>query len=223
MGQTRTITALEIQKRNKERVNVYLDGEFAFGLNLMAAAQLRKGQQLSEADIAILRDDDAVTQAIERAIRLLARRPRSIQEIRRKLQDKDIPETVINAAIERLTERGYLDDREFARYWVENRQMFKPMGARALRYELRQKGISHTIIDQILAEMVEDDSAAYLAAQKRAPRLRGKTQAEFRQKLSAYLQRRGFGYDAIRQAIAQLIEAYKAEDPSFFTSEVEGE
>ena len=136
------ITALEVQKRNKERVNVYLDDEFAFGLSLMEAAVLKKGQTLSDEEIDQLKQEDAIVQAVDHAIRFLSYRPRSSQEVRQNLSKKKIPETVIESALERLENLGYLDDSAFVRFWVENRNSFKPMGARALSYELRQKGIS---------------------------------------------------------------------------------
>ena len=82
------ITRLEQQKNNKDRVNVYLDDEFAFGLNLMDAAHLRKGQELTENDIVELRQKDAIVKSIGIAVNLLSYRPRSTHEIRQKLQKK---------------------------------------------------------------------------------------------------------------------------------------
>lgn len=210
------ITALERQKHHAERVNVYLDGAFAFGLNVMDAAHLCKGQQLSEADIRQLRDKDAIVRAVDKGVQLLSYRPRSTQEIRRALQKKDLPDAVIEAAIDRLTGLGYLDDRAFARFWVENRNDFKPRGARALRYELRQKGVADPLITEVLDEMVQEDDAAYRAAKKRARRYQGSTRQQFVQKLGGFLQRRGFNYSAAHQALDQLIEELETDDPAFF-------
>ena len=82
----RTITALEIQKRHKDRVNVYLDGEFAFGLPVIEAARLHSGQELSEEEIKALQAVDSLARAFDQAVRLLARRPYSTAEIRRNLE-----------------------------------------------------------------------------------------------------------------------------------------
>lgn len=212
------VTALEIQKRNKERVNVYLDGEYAFSLDMMKAATLHKGQQLTEAEITALRDEDDVVRAFDRAIRFLAYRPRSTEEVRRNLADKAIPETVIETAIARLHQRGYLDDRAFAAFWIENRSQFKPLSPRALRYELRQKGVPPGIIDELLVS-VDAGDAAYLAAQSRTNRLRGSSREVFRQKLMRFLQGRGFSYDVIRDVTDQLIEELEIENPNFFSDE----
>lgn len=209
------ITALEIQKRNKERVNVYLDNEYAFSLDVMQAAMLRKGQTLTEAEVTALQDDDAVIKAVDRALRFLAYRPRSEQEVRRNLTEKEIPEVVIDAAVDRLRNLGYLDDRAFALFWIENRSTFKPLSPRALRYELRQKGVADTIISDLLAD-VDAYDAAYQAARKRLQRLRGTDRSTFRSKINTFLQSRGFTYDIIREITEQLIEELESEDLAYF-------
>ena len=212
------VTALEIQKRNKERVSVYLDGEYAFSLDVMKAAALRKDQELTAAEIAALRDEDEVIQAFDRAIRFLAYRPRSTQEVRRHLAEKEVPAAVIDVTVTRLTERGYLDDRAFAVFWLENRGQFKPLSPRALRYELRQKGISGTIIDELLVTVDADDSA-YRAAQGRLRRWRGSSREQFRVKVAAFLQGRGFSYATIRDVTEQLIDEIETEHTDYFVDE----
>jgi regulatory protein len=171
-----TITRLEQQKNDTERVNVYLDDEFAFGINIMDAVSLRKGQELNEAEIAELRYKDAIVKAADNIANLLSYRPQSTQEIRQKLGKKDYEEAVIEAAIERMTRMGYLDDRNFARFWIESRSRSKPLGKQALRYELRQKGIADAIVRELLDEMVDESDAAYQAAEGRVRRFKGSTQ-----------------------------------------------
>ncbi len=212
------ITALEVQKRNKERVNVYLDDAYAFSLSLDEAARLRKGQALSDAEIAALRSDDSLKQAVDSASRFLSHRPRSVAEVRQNLTDKEFPEPIIEAAVERLITLGYLDDHAFASFWVGERNRFKPLGTRALRYELRQKGISENIISDVLAG-VDVDDAAYRAALPQVRRLRGSSRRDFQQKIGGLLQRRGFSYDAARTVLRQLQEELDASDPAYFTDE----
>jgi regulatory protein len=150
-----TITALVAQKRNKERVNVYLDGEFAFGLALIEALKLHKGQQLSDDDIARLKALDEIEVAHDRALNFLSYRPRSSEEVRRNLHQKEFAEQTIETVIERLTGAGLLDDAAFARYWVDNRERFEPRSRRALRYELRQKGVPDAAIQAALGDLDE--------------------------------------------------------------------
>jgi len=216
----RTVTALEAQKRNKERVNVYLDGEFVFGLNMLDAARLSRGQVLSDEEVAALRDRDEVAQAYDRAVSFLSFRPRSTAEIRRNLADKETPDEVIEIVIARLVEQGYADDVAFARFWVANRMEFKPLSTRALRYELREKGIATDTIDEALAE-IDPTEAAYRAAKDKARRLSGSTKPDFRKKVGGLLARRGFNYDTARTVIDQLIEDLTEEDARFFLSKDE--
>lgn len=209
------ITALEIQKRNKERVNVFLDGVYRFSMNLMDAAKLRKGQALTDNDIAALKAEDDVVKAVESAVRFLSYRPRSTAEVRRNLTEKSMEPPVIDAALERLSTLGYLDDEAFARFWVENRSSFKPLAPTALRYELRRKGVSDAIIAEVLAA-VDPLAAAQQAAATQVRRLRGKDRSTFRTKLSSFLQRRGFSYDVIREVIEGLAEELDSADPDYF-------
>ena len=212
------ITALEVQKRNKERVNVYLDGEFAFGLTLIEAAKLKKGQVLTDAQIVDLRSDDEVNKAYDHAVFFLGYRPRSTAEVRKNLVDKAYSDEAIEASIEKLVAQGYLDDEAFARYWVTNRSEFKPRGARALRSELRQKGIADAVISLVLEEQDSHDDA-YRAAQTKARRYQGKSRAEFKHKVGQFLARRGFDYRISETVIVQLIEEIVEEDPNFFADD----
>jgi regulatory protein len=208
-----TITALEVQKRNKERVNVYLDGEYAFSLVMIEAARLRKGQTLSAEEIASLQARDAVEHNVDRAVRFLSYRPRSISEIRRNLAQKDVPDSVIDEVIMRLENLGYVDDLAFARFWVENRDEFKPRGPLALRQELRQKGIANKLIEQVLAD-VDFFDAAYRAAHKKIPRWRGLNRLTFKQKLYPYLARQGFQSGTIQDVIDRLLEELDLPEPN---------
>jgi len=199
-----TITALVAQKKKKDRVSVYLDGKFAFGLAALEALKLKRGQVLSDADIAHLRRRDDVEKAHERALRFLGYRPRSEAEVRRNLERAGFAPDAIEAVLSRLGRAGLLDDRAFAQYWLENRSQFGPRSARALKAELRRKGVAAETIDESLQVAAHDDAeAAYQAALPKARRWAAQRldAREFAQKLSAYLVRRGFSYEVAREAV----------------------
>ena len=198
------ITALKFQKRNRDRVNVYLDGRFAFGLAAIEAAHLRVGQVLSDEEIARLKERDQVERAVQRAMDLLSYRPRSEAEIRRRLRGKGHDEVTIAEAMDRLRRIGLLDDESFARYWVENRFQFNPRGVVALRQELRQKGVEDRIIEAVLAEYDEEEAAAR-AVERAVRRLRHLDGPTFRRRLGDYLRRRGFSYDLIHPLVEQAV------------------
>ncbi|MGD8998738.1 MAG: RecX family transcriptional regulator [Anaerolineae bacterium] len=212
------ITALAYQKRNKNRVNVYLDGEFAFGLTALEAARLHVGQTLSDDEIVRLRMRDSVEWAFGRALDYLSYRPRSESEVRRNLGDKDVEDGVVDVVVGRLKRAGLLDDREFARYWVDNRARFNPRGLRGLRYEMRQKGVPRDIIEEALATF-DVAAAARKVAEAGARRLSQEDPSAFRRKLQAYMARRGFSYEVIRPLVEERVEERRREDD--FESEEE--
>jgi regulatory protein len=205
------ITSIEVQKRNPKRANVFVDGEFALGLALIEAARLSTGQYLSDSDIERLRGRDDEERAYELALNFLSYRPRSEREVRRRLAKKGFASPSVEAAVERLVRAKLLDDKDFARYWVENRTRFKPRGPYALRQELRQKGVADRIIDPLIEELDEDENA-YRAALKRLRRWKRMDTDERRRKFTGYLQRRGFGYDSIRQAWERLVAEHAMDE-----------
>ena len=204
------ITALRFQKRNRNRVNVYLDGRFAFRLAAVEAARLRVGQVLSDEEIARLRERDQAEQAVQRAMDLLSYRPRSEAEIRQRLRQKGYGEATIAEAMDRLRRVGLLDDEAFARYWVENRLQFNPRGVMALRQELRQKGVKDQVIEAVLAEYDEEE-AATRAVERAVRRLRGLDGRTFRRRLIDHLRRRGFSFEVIRPLVEQAAAGHAAE------------
>lgn len=204
-----TITALERQKKNPGRVNVYVDGRFALGVTGVLAAELRVGQPITEEELARLQAQDTVERARALAVEFLSRRPRSEAEVRQRLGKKGFAPAVVDAVLTRLRELDLVDDEAFARFWVENRTTFRPRGPRGLRYELRQKGVAARIIDGVLEDMaLEPESLAYRVARPRAERLLSSTlplsRIEFQRKLGAFLHRRGFDYETAKEVILRL-------------------
>lgn len=197
-----TVTALQIQKRNKERVNVFLDGEYAFGVSLSIGLTLKRGQRLSASQIDALKEDDEGEVAFQRAVRYLGVRPRSSAEIALYLKRKEYDEKLVESVVLRLHEKGYLDDEAFAQYWVENRNRFRPRGAQALRQELRQKGVERETIDTALEEQ-DEDGAAWAALESKIDRWSDLEKMEFEQKAMGFLARRGFRFDVCRRTAAQ--------------------
>lgn len=209
------ITALTAQARNPDRVNVYIDGEFAFGLAYVAAATLRIDQDLSQPEIDALQRQDTVEKAKDSAYRLLSLRPRSIAEVQQSLNRKGYDADVIAQVITTLCEADLLNDKTFAQYWVEQRDTFKPRSHLALRQELQQKGISRNLIDQVLADS-DETNTAQMAAEKKARQLSHLPEADFKKKLGQFLQRRGFNYEITKEIVAEMwrqtAAAYPAEN-----------
>ena len=198
-----TITDLQPQKRDKERLNVYLDGAYAFSVSISLSAGLKVGQKLSADEVAKIKSDDANSRARQLSFRFLSYRPRSTAEVRNYLRRKGFDQAVIDGVINQLLERDYLDDTAFAEYWIDQRLNHRPRGRLALRYELLEKGISSEVIDAAIDEIDEKD-AALRAVEKKTGRWNGLSKDDFKRKVSGFLQRRGFSYSTIAE-VAEMV------------------
>jgi regulatory protein len=212
-----TITQLDQQVR-------HLDGRFAFGLSASVAAAegLQPGRVLTADDVARLLHADAVHVARDAAVRYLGYRPRSEAEVRAYLERrKGVPPEIVDAALDWLRRHGYVDDTAFAQFWVSNRMAFRPRGARALRAELREKGVARETIDTVLKALApEEDTLIEQVARAYLQRLPPGELADaqrFRTRLGSFLARRGFTYEAITAVVRRLWNertADHAADPS---------
>lgn len=201
----RKITALKQQKKDKDRVSVFIDDEFAFGVTMDAAMTLKKGQTLTDEEIVRLKHGDTFDKAFNRALRYLGYRPRSQHEVETYLAGKEYNEEVVEATIVRLYGYGYLDDEAFARSWLADRERFKPKGGRGIRYELKQKGIDEEIIALVLEELNEEESA-WSAVQPKIARWLTLDELTMKKKINGFLGRRGFNYDAIRSVVDEAMK-----------------
>jgi len=213
------ITAISVQKKNPNRVNIYLDGEFAFGVARITAAWLKNGEELSDEKIAKLLSEDMREWAYQQALLYLSYRTRSEKEIQQNLRKHEVPEDVIEGTLERLRTAGLANDNEFAQAWVENRSTFRPRSKRALTVELRQKGLDNETIQASLSD-VDEEALAYTAGSKRAPRFKTLEWVEFRKKLSEFLARRGFSYSVIAPVVTKIWSETHAEQPTYENEDI---
>jgi regulatory protein len=200
-----TVTKLEQQKNDPRRINVYLDGEFAFGISREIAPWLEEGEKLSQQRIKELQTKDKVKAAYQRALHFLSYRIRSEKEIIQNLQKHNVSEEHIRLVLDKLRENSLVNDLDFAREWVENRSKFKPRGKKALLTELYHKGISRQIIDEVL-EDINEEELAFRFARKKISRLNHLDKKSFQNKLYGYLSRRGFSYEISKRVIYKLGE-----------------
>ena len=205
------ITAIEPQAHHANRFNLYVDDRFALGLSAIMAAKVHVGQIITDAELAQLEQAEAFEFAYEKALGFLEPRPRSSTEVKQHLQKKKIEADVADKVIARLTESGLLDDTAFAKYWVENREQFRPRAARALRFELKRKGLSDSDIKEAVGDVDEQDSA-YRAGVNRAKRWRNLERREFIEKLTGFLIRRGFSYSVAKDAVVRLWNESRTEE-----------
>ena len=207
-----TITRLVQQKRDAERVSVFIDGAFAFGLalDLAVRAGLKKGQRLRVEEQQALLDDEERLRAKAAALDYIAYQARTEQEVRRKLARKGFPEPVVDEAVARMHELGYLDDAAYARAYARGRLAGRGHGPQRIRADLLRRGVAPKTIDAVLDELVERDDlreAALRHGRKRWLRLAAEPDPyKRRKKLSDFLVRRGYDYDLVRE-VTEVLEA----------------
>lgn len=210
-----TVTRISPQQATAERMNVYLDGTYAFSLSLRALSEhpIAVGDHLRESDIDRLRAADEPDRATATALNLLTHRGRSERELRQRLRQKGYTAAAIDETIRRVVDWGYLDDEQFAAAWVEQRSSGKPRSRRALAHELREKGVDREIIEATIEEADIDEvaDARRLAADKWRKE-RGQDPDKRRQRTAAYLARRGYGWDVAKQVIDELAAGDETDD-----------
>ncbi len=206
-----TITRLAQQKRDADRVSVFIDGTFAFGLAIDLAMGLRKGQALTVEEQQALLDDEERLKAKAAALDYIAYQARTEQEVRQKLARKGFAEPVAEEAVARMRELGYLDDADYARAYARGRLNGRGHGPQRIRADLLRRGVARPTIDAALDDLVEEDDLRETAlrhGRKRWQRLqREEDPYKRRKKLSDFLMRRGYDYDLIRE----VVEALEAE------------
>lgn len=202
------ITAIKPQEKRKNRFNVYLDGQFSLAISneLLVREGLKVGQELSFEKREELVAKDRLGRAQEQIYRFLSYRPRSEKEIYDYLGKKKLKDEEKEKIIKKLKKEKLIDDLEFARWFLEQRQTFRPKGSYALRQELRQKGIGEKIINQVLPNREEELSLAKKALVKAEKKYASFLGREKKEKLMAYLRRRGFSWEVVKKAVDEREE-----------------
>lgn len=195
------ITTIKQQLKRTDRYSVYVDDKYIFSLSEaeLLNSGLKKGQEFTEAELADLKQTAVIDKGYDRVLNLISHRVRSEWEIQDYLKRKQYDESTIQAIVAKLQTRGYIDDTAFAKRWVENRRLLKPVSRRRLIQELKQKRVDAAIIEQILAADKGDEITVLkdLIARKRR-----QTKYQDDLKLAQYLARQGFSYADIKAALA---------------------
>jgi regulatory protein len=195
------ITSIERPPR-KRHYEVRVDHVLVVPLSaeVLARAGLHTGQEVSDTELRTLEETEARHSALATSMRMLAYGPRSEHEVRQALTRKRTPADVAAETIDRLRELRLLDDADFARTYVEQRDRRSPRGRRLLRAELSARGIDRKAADEHLTDIDEPD-AAYRAAARRARSLAAVDYPAFQRRLGDHLLRRGFPHETVRTAV----------------------
>lgn len=210
------ITDISLQAKNANRVNISVDGKYRFSLDVFQVGELgiKRGAEYSEAEIASFETESSFGKLYARTLEYCMIRPRSVKEVRDylwkktlatkykssktgEIKDKQgVAKEIADRVLERVEQKGYVNDESFTRWWVENRNQAKGSSLRKLRSELQAKGVASTIIDTSLSTSDRND-------QEELQKIIAKKAKKYddEQKLMQYLARQGFSYDDIKQAL----------------------
>lgn len=213
------ITSVEPQKKNPKRYNVFLDGAFAFGADedLIVNRRLVVGKIIKPEDMEKILFETEVGKLMEKMYRWFSLRQHSEKEVREYFRIKNlelrikngeqISELVVDALIETLKKKGMVNDLEFAKAWVQARRKSKQKGIRAIKVELFQKGIGKETIEQVISRQlsaISEEQIAEKALEKKKRFWKNLPAMEAKKKAFAFLMRKGFEYEVIKETIEKL-------------------
>ncbi len=188
-----------------------MDGKFFCGINEDVAAKfhLERGMEIDEGKLKELLYEEEISKAKSYAYRILARRMYTNKEIRDKLVERGYVDKIIEDVIATLERYGYLNDRTYAQEWIESRMRSKPKGKIALRQELERKGIDRSIIEDALSQAFDQSKESEMAldlARRKARSFDADDPVAAKRKLQAFLLRRGFDFETVKDVIEQVID-----------------
>lgn len=205
------ITRIENQKRNLNRVNIYIDNKFAFGLtdDIRYKYDLHTNKEIDNDFIEDILKAEEERKVINAALNILSYRQRSIKELREKLKEKGYDSLFIEKAIDYCREQNYLNDEEFSISYIKDKQYLNKLGSKRIKYELINKGVSKDIIDEVLQVNPEYEfNIALDLANKKLSSYKNDDRNSIYRKLGGFLQRKGYPFDIIKKVLDQVLENY---------------
>ena len=212
------ITSIEVQQRRSSRRSIFLDGEFALGVDgaVIADLGLRVGQIIAADELQRIVHLELINKAKERALKLLDFRARSKTELSRRLKMAGYEDDVIEEVLGRFQDLGLINDEQFSDSWIRHRLEGKPMGKTRIKWELRQKGVDNETAEAALSQIDGETEyrLAVAAAGKRWEKDNDPDTRARRRRVASYLQRQGFGWEVVSRAMNDLCEENETEDNS---------
>lgn len=203
------ITKIETQKRNLDRVNVYIDDSFAFGLydEIRYKYGLKSNMEITKEFIEDILLEEEKNKVRNFTLNYLSYRARSEKEIRDHLTKKEYDENLIDLAINFCKDKGYIDDLSFAKSYVRDRVNLNKHGSYRIKYDLQKKGVSRDIIDKVVdLDSDEEYERALKLAEKKIYSYRNDDRNSKYRKLGGYLQRRGFPFPVVSKVLSEILD-----------------
>lgn len=202
------ITKIEAQKKNQDRVNIYVNNEFFMAIytELVYSFNLKKGIEIDENQLKNLLKDEMYIKAKNKSLNILSKADQSEKKIKEKLSS-EFEEDTIDKVIDFLKRNNFINDDMLAQKIVNTNVNLNKCGKNKIRQNLYIKGIDKNSIDDALSEIddnIEYENAMYLA-KKRYNRVKNEDKGKISQKISQHLAYKGFNYDIIKRVLNKLL------------------
>lgn len=213
-----TVTKIVEQKKRQNRRSIFLDGVFAFGVNLNVVAKfaLHEGQELSAEDIDAIQKGSVRQECFDHAMRYIEKRMQSRKELETKLTKQEYGPAVIASVLDQLSEMNYVNDARFAESRAESAAKYKHHGPNRARMELAKKGVERETARQAVEQVYEAHDSMATARDLARKKMKSLARLEpqvARRRLMGMLLRRGFTFDTIKPVIDEAIGGFEAVDP----------
>ena len=202
------ITAVRQDHKQRQRYHIDVEDEYAFSVHedILIKYNLFRGTTIDESFYGEVLHAEERHRAYLAALRYLGIKPRTRRQLKTYLRAKGYSEQVGEEVCAQLAEQRYIDDRAFARQWVEERLRLKPRSSCMLRMELAQKGLEKEIVEEALRAITPEDEleAARALVEKKLRRTMGRPSPEEERKLLGLLGRKGFSHSILQQIRSEL-------------------
>lgn len=201
MNEKMVITKIEKQKKSKNRFNVYINEEYAFAIHedVFIANRIHKDMVVDNREIENILYEEEKNKVWNKSLKYISHRPRTIHEVSNYLKNLEYDFEIINTTIERLKKNEYLNDKLYAKQFIEQRILSNPKGKKYISYELKNKGINQVDIDEAIENIDEEIefNMAMKVSIKKVEKINNLEWNEKKAKLGNYLKSKGFSYEVI--------------------------
>lgn len=203
------ITKIEIQKRNKERVNLFLDGEYAFSLSaeLVYKESLKVNGNVDGIKLKALAEKETKIRCKNSALRIIEKNYKTEKEVRDKLKLKGYDEIAISESIKFLKEYNFLNDNSYTKMFIKDK--LNTRGSNKIKYELIKKGVSKEIIEKELLNVDREDekTVALNLAKKKIVTIKKNESDNYKAsgKLYRFLISKGYNYDVVKDVVKEVM------------------
>ena len=206
----KVITAIELQKRNKHRYNLYINDFFAMGISedVIIEHSLANGVKITDEFYESVLKTEEESKAFNSALTYISFKARSKMNVVKKLKDKGYDDNIIEGAIIKLEHLGYIDDCAYTKAFINDKQNLQKAGARLIKQELCRNGVSKNLIEEVLEKIIDEDSEYQRAlelANKKYKTLNSANRQENYRKISGLLGRKGYSFNIISKVLKEIL------------------